>query len=59
MLSGLMTEAKRSTTADIQRALEFLAWAREVRQGCTKQRTASRRKQSNAWRRHVDTPLSW
>jgi hypothetical protein len=34
----LQYEIKRATTADLQRAAEFLEGAREIRKGCTKQR---------------------
>jgi hypothetical protein len=41
----------RSTTADLQRACDFLEWAVEVRRGCAKQRGAARAAQ---YRRNVE-----
>jgi hypothetical protein len=55
----LQDEIKRATTADLQRAAEFLEGARHIRQGCRKQRTASRKSQAQGWRKHVDDPINW
>lgn len=41
----------RSTTADLQRAAQFLEWAAQVRRGCSQQRAASRQAQ---YRRNVE-----
>lgn len=49
----------RATTADLQRAAEFLERAREVRSGCSKQRAKSRKDQLNGWRRYVDDSITW
>ena len=59
MLAYLRYEISRATTADLQRAAEFLEGARNVRQGCRKQRTNSRKNQLNGWRKHVDDSISW
>jgi len=48
-----------AVTGDLQRAAMFLERAREVRAGCTKQRAQSRRAQTNAWRKKVDSPATW
>ncbi len=49
----------RATTADLQRAAEFLERAREVRRGCRKQRAKSRKDQLSGWRRYVDDSITW
>lgn len=40
----LQEEVIRATTADLQRAAEFLEFARDVRQGCKRDRRAKRRR---------------
>ena len=55
----LQYEIKRATTADLQRAAEFLEGAREIRKGCTQQRSASRKSQAQGWRKHVDDSITW
>ena len=59
MLERLYDEVKLATTADLQRAASFLEFARQVRRGCTKQRSNSRRSQRNAWRKGVDDSVAW
>jgi len=48
-----------AVTGDLQRAAMFLERAREVRAGCTKQRAQSRRAQTNAGKKKVDSPATW
>ena len=59
MLAYLRDEMMRATTADLQRAAEFLERAREVRRGCRKQRAKSRKDQLSGWRRYVDDSITW
>lgn len=59
MVAWLQDEIRHATTADLQRAAEFLAFAKEVRDGCSKQRRASRKAQQNTWRKYVDQSLLW
>ena len=59
MLRYLQYEIKRATTADLQRAAEFLEGARLIREGCTKQRRESRESQAQGWRKHVDESINW
>lgn len=59
MVRYLQYEIKRATTADLQRAAEFLEGAREIRKGCTKQRRESRKSQTHGWRKHVDNSIVW
>ena len=55
----LQYEIARATTADLQRAAEFLEGARGIRRGCTKQRRESRKSQAQGWRKHVDDSIAW
>lgn len=55
----LRYEISRATTADLQRAAEFLEDARLVRKGCTSQRRAARKAQAEGWRKHVDDSTAW
>lgn len=48
-----------ATTGDLQRAAMFLERAREVRAGCTNQRTLARRAQATAWQKKVDSSITW
>ena len=48
-----------AVTGDLQRAAMFLERAREVRAGCTKQRSQSRHAQATAWKKKADSPLVW
>jgi len=59
MLTYLRYEMARATTADLQRAAQFLERAREVRQGCRKQRTNARKNQASGWKKHVDDSITW
>jgi hypothetical protein len=59
MVAWLRDEMRQATVADLQRAAEFLEFAREVRKGCAKQRSGARRKQSSSWRKYVDPSVSW
>jgi hypothetical protein len=59
MIAYLRYEIARATTADLQRAAEFLERAREVRQGCRKQRTNARKNQASGWKKHVDDSIAW
>ena len=54
-----MREIRAAKTADLQRAAAFLEWARDVRKGCSKQRSGARVAQSNAWRKQVDDDVRW
>ena len=55
----LRYEISRATTADLQRAAEFLEGARHIRRGCRKQRGESREAQAQGWRKHVDDSIAW
>lgn len=59
MLRYLRYEISRATTADLQRAAEFLEGSRLIRQGCAKQRRESRESQAKGWRKHVDDSIAW
>lgn len=59
MLDYLRYEIARATTADLQRAAEFLEGARLVRKGCTSQRRQARKAQAEGWRKHVDESVTW
>lgn len=59
MVAWLQDEIRHATTADLQRAAEFLAFAKEVRDGCSKQRRSSRKAQQTAWKKYVDQSLAW
>jgi hypothetical protein len=52
-------EIARATTADLQRAAEFLEGARDIRKGCRVQRNESRESQAKGWRKHVDDSIAW
>lgn len=58
-MERLQAAMRTATTADLQRAAQFLEFAAEVRQGCTKQRGRARRAQATAWRRNVDEDVRW
>lgn len=55
----LQYEIARATTADLQRAAEFLEGARDIRKGCRAQRNESRESQAKGWRKHVDESITW
>jgi len=55
----LIEEAGTSKLSDVHRAVIFLQRAREVRAGSREQRTDSRAAQSVAWKKKVDSPVSW
>ena len=55
----LQYEIARATTADLQRAAEFLEGARDIRKGCRTQRNESRESQAKGWRKHVDESITW
>ena len=55
----LQYEIARATTADLQRAAEFLEGARDIRKGCRTQRSESRESQAKGWRKHVDDSIAW
>ena len=59
MLDYLRYEIARATTADLQRAAEFLEGARLVREGCTRKRRESRKSQAQGWRKYVDDSITW
>ena len=48
-----------ATTGDLQRAVQFLEGAREIRRGKTGHRKASRQAMKESARRKVDRPISW
>lgn len=59
MVAWLRDEMQQASVADLQRAAMFLEFARNVRRGCSKQRSKARKQQSSSWRKYVDTPLNW
>jgi hypothetical protein len=59
VMEWLQREIRLAKTADLQRAANFLEWARGIRAGCSKQRSGARRAQSNAWRKKVDEDIRW
>lgn len=59
VLERLNAAIRRATAADLLRAAEFLEFAWNVRKGCTKQRTASRTSQAQAWKKDVDKDVRW
>ena len=59
VLERLYREIRLATAGDIQRATSFLESAREIRSGCKKQRTESRKAQKNAWKKKADLPATW
>ena len=59
IMDYLRYEIARATTADLQRAAEFLEGARDIRSGCRKQRRESRESQAKGWRKHVDDSITW
>lgn len=59
MVAWLQDEMRQASVADLQRAAEFLEFARLVRKGCAKKRQASRRQQSKTWRKYVDPAARW
>ncbi len=59
VMEWLMKEIRYAKTSDLHRAAAFLEWARDVRKGCTKQRSSARVAQSNAWRKEVDDDVRW
>jgi len=59
MVDWLRQEMQLATVADLQRAAQFLEFARAVRKGCDKQRAKARRVQSQGWKKHVDPTLRW
>jgi len=59
IMQYLNYEIARATTADLQRAANFLERAREVRRGCSQQRAKSRHDQKSGWRKHVDDSINW
>lgn len=54
-----MKEIRYAKTSDLHRAAAFLEWARDIRKGCTKQRSSARVAQSNAWRKGLDEDMRW
>jgi hypothetical protein len=59
VLDWLYAEIRQARTADLQRMAGFLAWAREIRKGCTATRRTSRKAQLGAWRKKVDEDVRW
>lgn len=59
MMAWLLDEARQATTADLQRAAQFLERAKEVRGGCRSQRTKARLAQQSGWRKYVDPDVRW
>ena len=59
VMEWLQREIRLAKTADLQRAANFLEWARGIRAECSKQRSGARRAQSNAWRKKVDEDIRW
>lgn len=48
VMERLMAAVRGATTADLQRAAEFLEFAKDVRKGCAKQRGGARKAQQKA-----------
>lgn len=59
VMERLQLAMRTATTADLQRAAMFLEFAKDVRQGCTKQRGNARRAQTWAWKKRVDEDVRW
>jgi len=59
VLDWLYEEIRQAKTADLQRMAGFLAWAREIRNGCDRNRRTSRKAQLGAWRKKVDPDVRW
>jgi hypothetical protein len=59
VMEWLQREIRLAKTADLHRMAAFLEWARQIRQGCSKQRSGARRAQSSAWRKKVDDDIRW
>ena len=58
-LEYLYEEIRLATAGDLLRAAKFLQGAREIRAGCKTQRKQSRSDQKNAWKKKVDSPMTW
>lgn len=58
-MERLQLAIRTATTADLQRAAQFLEFAYQVRKGCNKQRAGARAAQANAWRKKVDDDIRW
>ncbi len=59
IMEYLNKEICRATTADLQRAAQFLEFARETRSGCKKQRSASRRSMRTSRLKKADQSITW
>ena len=59
VMERLNKAIQTATTGDLQRAAMFLEGGREVRAGCTIQRAQARRAQANAWKKKVDSSITW
>jgi hypothetical protein len=59
VMERLNKAIRTATTGDLQRAAMFLEGAHEVRAGCTNQRAQARRTQANAWKKKVDSSITW
>lgn len=59
LTAELLHEVRLSKLSDVQRAVIFLQRARDVRKGCRVQRNASKKAQSEAWKKGVDSPAHW
>ncbi len=57
ILTWLTTEITQASTGDLQRAAQFLAFAREVRRGKGRSRGQGRARQNHAW--EAAAPLTW
>lgn len=55
IMRRLNAAVARASTGDLQRAAEFLEFAKRVRDGCTYQRRTARRRQAEL----RDPPLGW
>jgi len=58
-MQRLQQAMRTATTADLQRAAQFLEFAQQVRRGCSRQRAGARSAQANAWRKQVDDDIRW
>tara|TARA_Y100001963_G_C6413433_1_gene279475 strand:- start:125 stop:337 length:213 start_codon:yes stop_codon:yes gene_type:complete len=59
VLEQLYQEIRLATAGELHRAAAFLKGAREIRTGCKQQRKQSRTDQKNAWKKKVDSPMTW
>ena len=59
ILERLNEAIRTATTADLQRAAIFLEGAKQFRAGSKRQRAYSRQEQATAWKKKVDSSITW